>query len=173
MTQQHPLRRQDRAISHDDALKVIRAAHYAVLSTVGEDGRPYGIPVNAALAEGVLYFHGTKAPESRKAMNLAAHPAVSLCFIAYEKRIAADYSTDYASAVVEGAATLVTDPAEKEKALLAIAAQHASAADTPATIAYIRDGASWAKVWRITIESVTGKSRNWPAASAHIEGELA
>ncbi len=170
---QHALRRQDRAISPDDALQVIRAAHYAVLSTVSEDGRPYGVPVNAALVDRVLYFHGTKAPESRKAMNLATHPAVSLCFTAYEKRDAAEYSTDYASAIVEGTAELVTAPEEKEKALLAIASQHAAGAEAEATLAYIRKGAAWANVWRVTIDSVTGKSRNWPAASAHIAGELA
>ncbi len=169
----HLLRRQDRAIAYDDTLKVIRAAHFAVLSTVGEDGRPYGVQVNAALVDEFLYFHGTKALESRKAMNLAAHPAVSLCFTAYEKRDAAEYSTDYASAIVEGTAELVTDPEEKEKAFLAIASQHARGAAAEATLAYIRKGAAWAKVWRITIDSVTGKSHNWLAASAYIEGELA
>ncbi len=168
----HSLRRQDRAISEDNAMKVIRAAHFAVLSTVGEDGLPYGVPVNAALSDGVLYVHGTKAEESRKAANLASHPAVSLCFTAFEKRVAADYSTDYASAIVEGTAAVVTDPAEKEKALLAICAQHALEAETAATLDYIRKGAAYAKVWRITIDRVTGKSRNWPAASAHLEGNL-
>ncbi len=168
-----PLRRQDRAISPDDAMKVIRAAHYAVLSTVGEDGRPYGVPVNAALIDDVLYFHGTKAPESRKAINLAAHPAVSLCFVAYEERIAAEYSTDYASTIVEGTAALVTDAAEKEKALLAICAQHAPEAEAAESLDYIRKGGAWAKVWRVTIESMTGKSRNWLDVAEHLEGALA
>lgn len=46
---------------NEDALALIDAANYAVLSTVDEAGNPYGVPVSAARDKAaekpVLYFH--------------------------------------------------------------------------------------------------------------------
>lgn len=164
MADTYPMRRHDRAITEEDALRVIRAAHFAVLSTVGTDGRPYGVPVNAALCDGVLYFHGTDQ-KSRKADNMAAHPAVSLAFVAFEKRLADERTVDYASAVVEGTAELVTDETERMKAFLAICEAHAAGPTAAQHMAYARREGDYAAVWRVTIDSVSGKSRSWPLIS--------
>ncbi len=167
MTETYPMRRRDRAIPTEDALRVIKAAHYAVLATVGPDGRPYAVPVNAAYCDGVLYFHGTEQ-KSRKADNMAATPAVALTFIAYEKRLSEERTVDYASAVVEGEAHLVTDEAERQKAFLAICEAHAAGPSTAEHLAYARREGDSAGVWRVTIQSLSGKSRSW----AHISEEL-
>ena len=167
MTEFRPMRRKDRALSDEDARRVMKASHYAVLSTTGEDGRPYGVPVNVAIVDDVLYFHGTPQ-KSRKADNLKANPAVSLCFTACEERVPADYSTNYASAIVEGQAALVTDPAEIERALLAICAEHAAGMPLEKNMAYVRESGEFAAVWRVTIEHIAGKSRGWAAISAKL-----
>ena len=161
------MRRHDRALTEADTLRVIKAAHFAFLTTVGEDGRPYGVPVNAVYCDGVLYFHGT-AQKSRKAQNIAATPYVSLTFVAYEKRIGEEHSVDYASAVVEGRAELVTDEAEREKAFLAICKAHAAGPTAEEHRTYARQGGDFASVWRVTVDTMSGKSRSWP----HISGQL-
>lgn len=167
MTNAHPMRRHDRAITEEDALLVIRAAHYAVLATVGSDGRPYAVPVNAAYCDGVLYFHGTDQ-KSRKAANMAANPAVALTFVAYEKRLADERTVDYASAVVEGEAHLVTDEAERQKAFLAICEAHAAGPSAAEHTEYARREGDYAAIWRVTIDTLSGKSRSW----AQISGQL-
>ena len=164
MAEHYPLRRRDRAITKDDALRVIRAAHFAVLSTVGADGRPYGVPVNAAYCDGVLYFHGTDQ-KSRKAANMAENHAVSLAFVAYEKRLADERTVNYASAVVEGTAQLVTDEAERQKAFLAICEAHAAGPAAAEHMAYARREGDYAAVWRVTIDTLSGKSRSWSQIS--------
>jgi nitroimidazol reductase NimA-like FMN-containing flavoprotein (pyridoxamine 5'-phosphate oxidase superfamily) len=42
------IRRKDRALSEEEAFKILKAGEYGVLSTVGEDGYPYGVPVSYA-----------------------------------------------------------------------------------------------------------------------------
>lgn len=164
MTETYPMRRRDRAITTEDALRVIKAAHFAVLATVGSDGRPYAVPVNAAYCDGVLYFHGTEQ-KSRKADNIAANPAVALTFVAYEKRLAEERTVDYASAIVEGEAHLVTDETERQKAFLAICEAHAAGPSPEKHLAYTRREGDSAALWRVTIRSLSGKSRSWSRIS--------
>lgn len=170
MTEPRPMRRRDREISREDAVSVIRAAHFAVLSTVDVDGRPYGVPVNAALCGDCLYFHSTKN-ESRKADNMRGNPAVCLTFTAYESRIDAEYTVDYASAVVEGSASLVTDEAEREKAFMAICNTHAAGRSEAQHRDYykMQKCGAGAAIWRVAIEHISGKSRSWADVSKKFE----
>ena len=39
-----PLRRAERAMPRDEALAVLDAAEFAIVSTVDDDGMPYGVP---------------------------------------------------------------------------------------------------------------------------------
>jgi len=40
------MRRKDRALSEEEAQALLDRTEYGVLSTVGGDGRPYGVPLN-------------------------------------------------------------------------------------------------------------------------------
>ena len=40
-----PLRRAERAMPRDEALAVLDAAEFAIVSTVDDDGMPYGVPL--------------------------------------------------------------------------------------------------------------------------------
>ena len=53
-----PIRRDDRALTNEQALEILRKGEYGVLSTVSQDGQPYGVPVSFAYADHALYFHG-------------------------------------------------------------------------------------------------------------------
>ena len=41
-----PLRRAERAMPRDEALAVLDAAEFAIVSTVDDDGMPYGVPLS-------------------------------------------------------------------------------------------------------------------------------
>jgi hypothetical protein len=55
------LRRKDRAMDNDEALELIQAGEYGFLATAGEDGQPYGVPLNYVFQKNSIYFHSAKA----------------------------------------------------------------------------------------------------------------
>ena len=58
------LRRKDRATTEEEAIALLSNAEYGVLSTVTENGKPYGVPLNFCIIDHGIYFHC--AVEDRK-----------------------------------------------------------------------------------------------------------
>ena len=56
----HPMRRSERELSFEQAVEIMNSGSWGVLSTVGADGYPYGVPVNYAYDDGKIYFHCAK-----------------------------------------------------------------------------------------------------------------
>jgi hypothetical protein len=73
------VRRTDRQITEAEALAVLLAGEFGVLSTVSAQGRPYGVPVNYCVLDRDIYFHC--AVEGVKLDNLEHSPEVSFCVI--------------------------------------------------------------------------------------------
>ncbi len=46
------MRRIDRKLDDQEAYKLLEEAQYGVLSTIGENGFPYGVPLNYAYVDG-------------------------------------------------------------------------------------------------------------------------
>ena len=103
------MRRKDREAGEDAARELLLSGQYGVLSTVGPDGEPYGVPISYVYREGNIYFHS--APEGRKIENLApaggaasvpsgAH--ASFCVVGATELLPAQFSTRYQSAIASG-----------------------------------------------------------------------
>jgi Pyridoxamine 5'-phosphate oxidase len=73
------MRRKDREISEEEALHLLAKGEYGVLSTVGPDGSPYGVPLSYIYREGEIYFHS--AIEGRKVEHLCAGALASFCVV--------------------------------------------------------------------------------------------
>ena len=73
------MRRFKQQISEEECRKVLRGQKRGVLSVLGEDGYPYGIPMNHwySEADGVIYFHSAK--EGHKLDAIKACDKVSFC----------------------------------------------------------------------------------------------
>ena len=158
-TKNRPVSRADRALTREQALEVVRASAHCVLSTCDAAGVPYGVPVTPVLSNGAIYFHSTAMPQSRRRENLLANPEASLCFIAKDKVLPALFSVDYASAIVAGRACLVTDEEERLAAIRAIIARHAPGNPPELNERTIADVMPALQIWKIQIESITGKAR--------------
>lgn len=169
-TRGRPPGRPERALTGEQALELIAGTAHCVLASADAAGVPYAVPVTPVFANGALYFHGTAKPSSRRSANLRMNPEVSLCFIGKAKTLPEQYSVDYASAVVAGRALLVTDEAERLRAMRALLARHAPGNDPEKDRQYLESGLQFAQVWKIEIESVTGKARcgsaKWNAGEA-------
>jgi len=51
------MRRIDRKISDEETFSILINGEYGVLSTVSNDGNPYGIPLNYCVIENEIFFH--------------------------------------------------------------------------------------------------------------------
>ena len=71
------MRRKDRMLTKEELLDIMATAEYGVLSTVGEDGWPYGVPVNFVYNGGKIYFHA--ALTGQKLDNILFNNKVSFC----------------------------------------------------------------------------------------------
>lgn len=55
------MRRKDRLLSAQEAMEILSKNAYGILSVIGEEGFPYGVPMHYALVNNELYFHCAKA----------------------------------------------------------------------------------------------------------------
>lgn len=107
----------------DEMLALLDRTGYAVISTTGADGYPYGTPVNFARLDGRIFFHGRKVGE--KASNLERDPRCCMTVVeenGFERCDdgACDTTTLYESVIIRGKVRTVDDDAEKMRILRAI-----------------------------------------------------
>jgi nitroimidazol reductase NimA-like FMN-containing flavoprotein (pyridoxamine 5'-phosphate oxidase superfamily) len=149
------MRRQDRAIGEKEALGLLSEAEYAVLSTVDENGAPYGVPLNFCVVKSCIYFHC--AQEGQKIENILRNKAVSLCVVGNTEVLPGKFSTRFASAIVSGTAEEVFT-LEKQLALESLLKKY-SAEFLDKGKRYIVEEEGKTRVFRITIKELTGKAR--------------
>jgi nitroimidazol reductase NimA-like FMN-containing flavoprotein (pyridoxamine 5'-phosphate oxidase superfamily) len=99
------MRRKDKEIGTDEAIKLLAECEYGVLSTVDNDGQPYGVPLNYAYKDNCIYFHC--ALKGHKIDNIDDNPKVSFCTVGNTEVLPSEFSTDYVSAVAFGVASEV------------------------------------------------------------------
>ena len=99
------MRRKDKEIGTDEAISLLTKCEYGVLSTAGNDGQPYGVPLNYAYKDNCIYFHCALA--GHKIDNIESNPKVSFCAVGDTKILPSEFSTEYVSAVAFGVASEV------------------------------------------------------------------
>lgn len=147
------MRRSDKALSYDAAVKILHEGEYGVLSTVDDDGQPYGVPLNYSLQENCLYFHC--ALEGHKLDNLLINEKASFCVVGRTKVLPAEFTTEYESVIVSGRAAVVYGE-EKNKALVSLVGKYSSEF-VEEGLKYIETLDNETKVVRIEINAMTGK----------------
>ena len=148
------MRRKDRQRDEGFALELLQNCSYAVISTVGPDGAPYGVPVNPVLKGKTLYFHC--AHTGKKTDHIKAHPLVCVTCVNLAQTDAKRFTTAYASAIAFGRASQVTDGFEKTEALHLLCDKYGMP-DGPAREKELQSGLSHTAVYKILIEQITGK----------------
>lgn len=139
------------------AEEVLLRVPVAFVAVVDPAGSPYVVPMNFAYASGRLYLH---TGPGRKADALAADSRV--CMTATMDEVFEQGPTPckdgfaYRSVVVEGRATILAEPEERETALRAIITKY-----DPAAAGKPLDGAvlSATLVYAVDIENISHKER--------------
>ncbi len=109
-----PMRRFKQQISKEECIKVLKEQPRGVLSLIGDDGYPYGIPLDHWYCEedGKLYFHGAK--EGHKIDAIKACDKASYCVMDQGFKKDGEWALNINSVIVFGRISLVEDP-EKAK----------------------------------------------------------
>ena len=149
------MRREDRSISQPEAMAVLQNAEYGVLSIASPDGEPYGVPLNYCVIDGAIYFHC--ADEGKKLEILSRNNSVSFCSVGATKIVPDQFATNYESTIVSGKAEEVKGR-EKQSALEGIVKKYSSQFLAEG-LEYIKANIEAARVYKIVIQSMTGKAR--------------
>lgn len=149
------MRRSDRELTETESRLILANGEYGILSTIGEDGYPYGIPVNYVYMGDEIYFHCASGV-GHKLENI--NYSAQICFTVVGKAdvIPKEFSTRYESVIVFGLASEVTD---KKKLILEAIIQKYAPDYKEAGLKYINQSIGKTAIYKIKIEHITGKAR--------------
>lgn len=136
-------------------MQILESGEYGILSTIGEDGFPYGVPVSYATFDSKIFFHCATGV-GQKLQNISYSEKVCFTVVGKTEVLAEKFSTRYESIIVFGTAQKSTDL--KQKALEALITKY-SADFTQKGFEYIQKSKDLTDIYEITIERITGKAR--------------
>lgn len=109
------MRRFKQQISDAECIEILKNEKRGVLSLIGDDGYPYGIPLNHFYDErdGKIYFHGAK--EGHKIDAIKANPKASFCVMDQGFTNDDDWALNIKSVIVFGKISFITDIKKSEE----------------------------------------------------------
>lgn len=166
------LRRADRAMTNEQALRALDRGFAGRLATVGEDGYPYCVPMLYICADDQVFLHGT-GTRGHLRTNVEREPRV--CFEIDEPgevfdygRFECDSGLAYRSVVLFGKIRIAEDTATKQQFCERLMAKYGKPNTVRPKNFFPR--LDWITVYALTVERITGKgqilpelSEQWPA----------
>lgn len=149
------IRRKDRKIEISEAIDILEICEYGVLSTVNENGYPYGVPLSYVYANDSIYFHS--AVEGHKLENIKDNDKISFCVVGKTDVLPDKFSTKYESVIIFGRVKEVFED-EKKEALLELIKKY-SVDYMEKGKAYIENASLRTKVIKVSIDYISGKAR--------------
>ncbi len=150
------MKRKERQLSTELTEKILNKCTSGVLSVIGDDGYPYGVPVSYAYSDGRIFFHCAK--EGHKVDAIKNNPKVSFTVIAQDDVIPEKYGTDFASVIAFGKASFVEDPEEMLWSHISIIEKYSNEY-YDGGIEYFNKAKAAMRMVKIDIEHITGKGK--------------
>ena len=147
------MRRKDRQVSAEVAMEYLKASVYGVLSTVGPDGEPYGIPLTYAVEEGgkSLVFHCAR--DGYKLDCFAVNPRAHFVAVQETNVLPEEFSIEYKSVMVSGNLEEIEDREEKIRCAQVVGDKYS----TISSEGYANRAVDKIRVFRLKIEHISGK----------------
>ncbi len=152
----YEMRNLERQMKSEESMFFLNNGLYGVLSTVDNNGQPYGVPLNYVLKENYIYFHC--ALEGHKVENIKYNDKVSLTVVGQAEIMASDFSIAYESVILFGIIKMLEDENEKKMALRYLVEKYSSEFIEKGEL-YIENAINRCAVFKIEIQSLTGKHR--------------
>lgn len=149
------MRRSDRQLSDKDMKEILEVGEYGILSTIGENGYPYGVPISYVYIDSKIFFH-CAAGVGLKEENITYNDKVCFTVVGKTEVLPEKFSTKYESVIAFGTAKKSMEM--KEKALEGLIKKY-SPDFMEKGLNYIESAHYMTDVFEITIESITAKGR--------------
>lgn len=94
------MRRKRQLLEPEACEAILRETTSGVLSVLGDDGYPYGVPLSHAYVDGRLVFHG--ATKGHKLDAMRAYPKASYTVIQQDQVVPEEFTTYFRSVIVFG-----------------------------------------------------------------------
>ena len=106
------MRRSPQALSHEEMIDLLKKETRGVMSVQGDDGYPYGFPINHYYDEEAnkIYIHGANFGHRVDAVK--RDPKVSYCVFGQEYQVEGDWAKYVKSVIVFGKAELIEEQDE-------------------------------------------------------------
>ena len=150
-----PMRRTKRAISDEDAKRLLEQGRRAVLAVNGDDGYPFAFPINYRFDADTnkIFFHGAKA--GQKVDALRRSDKVCLTVMGNEHYEQGEWAPYVQSTVVFGRCHLVDDAAATEAEVRRLALKYYPSAEEAEE--ELNKYLAAVQLYEIEIEHLTGK----------------
>lgn len=149
------MRRKDRLLNNDEIIEILKNNAYGVLSTISDNGYPYGVPISYSFLNDSIYVHS--ALKGHKLDNISNNNKVSFTVVGNTQVLPGDFSTKYESVIIFGDAVEVFED-EKEEALEELINKY-SMDFIEEGKEYIEKARKSTRVIKIHIEHMTGKGK--------------
>ena len=149
------MRRSKQAVSNEECIDMLKNEKRGVLSVIGDNGYPYGVPVNFYYdeADGMIYFHGAKEGHKLDAIKRCN----KVCFTTWggDYKKEGDWAWYVTSVIAMGRAELITDRDLTNEKLRLLGDKYFPSADE--TEATMQRSAARTQLIAMEIEHMTGK----------------
>ena len=150
---QRKMRRFKQSLDMNSIKEILNTTTSGVLSLVGPDGEPYGVPISFVYdGECRIYFHSAK--KGHKIECIEADGRCSFCVIAQDLIVPGEFTTYFRSVIAKGTVHKVTDNDEILNALRFLCDKYSPGIDSEAEISRCL---SHVAILRLDIDNVTGK----------------
>ena len=148
-----PMRRFKQQLPEEQCLEILKTESRGVLSLLGDDGYPYGVPIDYFYEDGKLYFHG--AAEGHKVDAMKNCSKASFCVTGPGEKEEGDWALWFNSVIVFGKIRILEDRAEILKQVRKLGEKYYPTQEEVEEVMQ-RSGGRVA-CFELTIEHMTGK----------------
>ena len=151
-----PMRRSRQQIPEEECLKILKEEPRGVLSVLGDDGYPYGVPIDHYYDEksGNIYFHGAKEGHKIDAIRNCDKACFTVMNRGYQ--IPGEWPWHITSVIVFGRVREVTDPARLEEILWKLGGKYIPTKEELEK--EVKGSLGRVAVLEMTVEHMTGKA---------------
>lgn len=117
-----PMRRKRQQLPMDEARRILEQQTSGVLSLIGDEGYPYGVPISYVLVNDELIFHSALAGHKVDAIRKESKACFTV--IAKDDVKPHEFTTYFRSAIAFGRIRILEDEQEKYDAIRALAERY-------------------------------------------------
>ena len=147
------MRRFKQQLSEEECIEVLKNESRGVLSLIGEDGYPYGMPLNHYYEDGYLYFHGGRSGHKIEALKKDCR--ASYCVYDEGYRNEGEWHLNIKSVIVFGRVEFIDD--EEKVIEISRKLSHKFTNDDNYIDEEIRESLKGTAMFALKIEHISGK----------------